>query len=355
MNTYYDLSVHKVKPETQNAVTVTFEIPEPLKETFQLTPGQHIKLKTEIDEQIVERFYSVCHYDHHSVQVGIKRVKGGLFSNFVCDTLKDGDVLSVQAPQGDFCLPSAEQIKQEQRFFFLAAGSGITPILAMINELLNTYSHTQVVLIYVNPTRKDIMFFNLLENLKNSYLNRLSIIHVLTREARDLPMLSQRPDTETTGQLIDGFVGVNIDRAYLCGPLPLIELFRNLFIEKGLDKRKVHMELFGTPDTQTSNASVVESADGQTQQITIISQGSAQTVDILTGQNVLDAALESGANVPFACKGGVCATCKAKMLDGDGEMVINYGLEDDDVERGFVLTCQTHVTSETATFDFDVQ
>lgn len=354
MNTYHDLSIRSVKPETKHAVTLTFDIPDSLKTTFQLTPGQHIKLKTAIDGQAVERFYSVCHYDDDSVQVGIKRVAGGAFSNFACDNLKDGDVLSVQAPQGDFCLPTPEHIAQEQRFFFLAAGSGITPILAMITELLTRYEQTQIVLIYVNPMRKDIMFFDELEKLKNTHLDRLSIIHVLTREARDLPMLSQRPDDETAGQLIDGFVGVNIDHAYLCGPLALIELFRNLFIDKGLDKKRIHMELFGTPDTHATQP-IVERDSNVEQLVTVMSQGRSQIVTLEAGQSVLDAALAAGAEVPFACKGGVCATCKAKMLEGEAEMAINYGLEDDEVEKGYVLTCQTHVKSDTAVFDFDVQ
>lgn len=354
MKKYYDLAIRSVKPETKNAVTLTFDVPQALKETFQMIPGQHIKLKTEIDGQSVERFYSICGHGDDFVQVGIKRVDAGLFSNFACDKVADGDVLGVQPPQGDFCLPSAEDINQGERFFFLAAGSGITPILSMIDELLNNYEHTQIVLIYVNPMRKDIMFFEALERLKNTHIDRLSIIHVLTREARDLPMLSTRPDDDTAGQLIDGFVGVNIDHAYLCGPLPLIELFRNLFIEKGLDKKRIHLELFGTPDSQVAHKVVKRESDVE-QLVTVMSQGRSQTVPIAPGQNVLDAALEAGAEVPFACKGGVCATCKAKILEGEAEMAINYGLEDDEVEKGFILTCQAHVKSDTAVFDFDVQ
>lgn len=355
MKDYYNLTVESVNPETDTAVTLKLAVPDELKTTFSLTPGQHVKLKTTIGGESVERFYSVCAYADNFVQVGIKKVAGGVFSNYACEHIKAGDVLAVQPPQGDFCLPTSEQIAQEERFFFLAAGSGITPILAMINELLTRHPQALVVLIYVNPTRKAVMFFKELEDLKNQYMERFSIIHVLTQEPRDLPMLSMRPNEETATQLIEGFVGVNIDHAYLCGPLPLIELFRKIFIEKGLAKHKVHMELFGTPDTHVTTAPPVELADGKTQSITIISQGSAQTVNIAAGQNVLDAALSAGANVPFACKGGVCATCKAKMVEGEGKMAINYGLEDDEVERGFVLTCQTHVSSEKATFDFDVQ
>lgn len=353
MKQYYDLKIKSIKPETANAVTMTLAIPDELKGNFQLTPGQHIKLKTNINGEQVERFYSVCAYNTDSIQVGIKRVEEGVFSNHACEALHDGDTIAVQAPQGDFHLPTAEEIKQEEQFFFLAAGSGITPILAMINELLTNYKHTSVVLIYVNTMRKDIMFFKDLEDLKNTHMGRISIVHVLTREPRDLPMLSQRPDNAMANELIDSFVGTDIDHAYLCGPLPLIELFRNVLLEKGLNKKQIHLELFGTPDSQVVRRKVKRDSDAE-QLVTVVTQGRSQTVLLESGQNVLDAALAAGADVPFACKGGVCATCKAKLVEGDAEMAVNYGLEDDEVEKGYVLTCQTFVKSDTALFDFDV-
>ncbi len=353
MSDYYDLAVSAVKPETAKAVTITFAIPQELQEKFTVIPGQHVKLKATVDGKVVERFYSICGYGKDYVQVGIKRVVDGVFSNYACDKIKPGDVLGVQVPQGDFCLPPDEQIEREHRFFFLAAGSGITPNFAMINYVLGNFDHTEVVLIYVNPRRADIMFFTELDNLKNAYLSRFSVIHVVTREARDLPMLAQRPDKETAGPLIDGFVGTNIDHVYMCGPLPLIELFRQTFIDKGLDKKRIHLELFGTPDVAQAPRKV--DASETDIMITIISKGVSQEIPIAEDQNVLDAAIAAGADVPFACKGGVCATCKAKQLDGEAEMVLNYGLEDDDVARGMVLTCQTFVKSKRATFDFDVQ
>ncbi len=353
MSNYYDLQVSAVKPETANAVTITFAIPEKLQEEFKVIPGQHVKLKATIEGEEVERFYSICDHGKDFVQVGIKRVAGGVFSNYACDHVKSGDVLGVQAPQGDFCLPSDEQIEREHRFFFLAAGSGITPNYAMLKYVLNNFDHTEVVLIYVNPRRADIMFFTELDNLKNKYINRFSVIHVVTREIRDLPMLAQRPDKDTVGPLIDGFVGTNIDHVYMCGPLPLIELFRETFIDKGLDKKRIHLELFGTP-TEARAPRKVDASETDIM-ITIISKGVTQEIPIAEDQDVLDAAIAAGADVPFACKGGVCATCKAKKLDGEADMVLNYGLEDDDVARGMMLTCQTFVKSKKATFDFDVQ
>lgn len=349
---FHSLSVTEVQTKTGSSVAITFAIPENLQKDFRPVAGQYIKLRANINGENVERFYSLCDFGDDFVQVGIKKVEGGKFSNYACDKIKAGQVIEVQAPQGDFCLPNEQQIASENRYFFVAAGSGITPSLAMIKVLLTEYDNIRITLLYVNSKRADIMFFSELEDLKNTHMGRLNIIHILTREPRGIPMLSKRPDAESAAMLIDGLVGTNLDHTFMCGPLPLIELFRNVLLERGVEKKRIHMELFGTPEAP--KRSVVANT-ATTQSITVISQGVSQNIDIRPDQDVLEAALEGGISVPFACKGGVCATCKAKRLDGEAEMVLNYGLEDDDVERGMMLTCQTFVTSETAVFDFDVQ
>lgn len=348
------LKVTAVDTQTDNAKTITFAVPKKLHQHFQAIAGQHIKLRTTINGESVERFYSLCNFGDDFIQVGIKKVEGGVFSNYACDSIKVGDTIDVQQPQGDFCLPSAEQIGKENRYFFVAAGSGITPSLAMIKVLLNAHPNISISLLYVNSKRADIMFFNELEDLKNSYMGKLNIIHILTREPRGIPMLSKRPDADSAAMIIDGLVGKDLDHTFLCGPLPLIELFRNVLLERGIEKKRIHMELFGTPDVQVRKPSQ-NTNDANTKDITVISQGVEHIIKIRPEQDVLEAALEGGISVPFACKGGVCATCKARRLEGEAEMVLNYGLEDDDVERGMMLTCQTFVTSETAVFDFDVQ
>lgn len=352
---FHALTVTAVEAQTDNAKAITFAVPENLRQNFQPIAGQYIKLRANIGDELVERYYSLCDFGDDFVQVGIKRVEGGTFSNFVCDNISVGDVIDVQQPQGDFCLPAPETIAEENRYFFVAAGSGITPSLAMIKVLLDGYENIDVTLLYVNSKRADIMFFRELEELKNTHMGRLNIIHILTREPRGIPMLSKRPDEESAAMLIDGLVGTDLDHTFMCGPLPLIELFRNVLIERGIDKKRIHMELFGTPEAPARKVSSDDASSADTKDITVISQGVEQIIKIRSDQDILDAALESGISVPFACKGGVCATCKAKRLDGEAEMVLNYGLEDDDVERGMVLTCQTFVKSETATFDFDVQ
>lgn len=352
MSEYHNLTVANVQPETSNAATITFRIPEALQDDFTPIAGQYIKLKAEINGEIVERFYSLCDFDEDYVQVGVKRVEGGKFSNYACEKIQAGDVIGVQAPQGEFHLPDAAQTAEDSHYFFVAAGSGITPSLAMIKALLATQPHLQVTLLYVNAKRADIMFFNELEDLKNTHLGKFSIIHVLTREPRGIEILSKRPDENSAGIIIDGLVGHDIDHTFMCGPLPLLDLFRNTLMARGIKKDCIHMELFGTPAAPKRKTTVKSDA---LQSIKVTSQGVTQTIDIRPDQDVLDAALNAGVSVPFACKGGVCATCKARRLDGEAEMVLNYGLEDDDVEQGMMLTCQTFVTSENASFDFDVQ
>lgn len=351
MSEFHTLSVSRKQAQTAQAVTLTLHVPEALRARFAVIPGQHVKLKTRINGQDIERFYSVCAYGEDFVQVGIKRVQDGAFSGHACENIHVGDAIDVMPPQGDFCLPQGEALQAGKNYCFLAAGSGITPVYAMIDYLLK-HTDARMTLIYVNGSQKEIMFFAELEALKNLYMSRFSLVHVLTREPRDLPLLSARPEGERITRLLDAFVGPNPDHAYLCGPLPLIESFREALIARGMTRKQVHMELFGTPAAQQAKAPVAHGADDII--ITVISQGREQRVALAPGQNILDAALEAGANVPFACKGGVCATCKAKMREGSATMTVNYGLEDDEVAAGYILTCQAHVSGNGAIVDFDV-
>lgn len=352
---FHKLTVTEVLTQTEHAKAITFSVPDDLSQHFSPIAGQYIKLRADFNGEAIERFYSISNFGKGFIQVGIKKVEDGLFSNYACDSISVGDVIDVQQPQGDFCLPDNKTIAKEQRYFFVAAGSGITPNLAMIKVLLNKNKNIDINLLYVNTKRADIMFFDELEELKNTHLGRLNVIYVLTREPRGIEILSQRPNVESAGMIIDGLVGKNIDQAFMCGPLPLIELFRNALIERGIEKKYIHMELFGTPTAPSRKVSNSQQDQKDQKDITIISQGVEQKIKIRPDQNILDAALEGGVTVPYACKGGVCATCKAQCLDGKSEMVLNYGLEDDEVERGMVLTCQTFVTSDTGTYDFDVQ
>ncbi|WP_367109560.1 2Fe-2S iron-sulfur cluster-binding protein [uncultured Psychrobacter sp.] len=355
MSVYHPLKVVEVLPETDEAVTLKFDIPQDLSDHFKALPGQHLKLKMQIADEDVERFYSICQMGDNYLRVGIKNVPEGVFSQHISSTVKEGDVLEVMAPQGDFRLPidDAEEMQRAKQYLFVAAGSGVTPILAMTTYLLENTEHTQVDFIYINAKRQTVMFFEQLEALKNKYMDRLSIVHVLTREPRDLEILSVRPEGARFEQLLSAFINTDtLDHTYLCGPLPIIEGFREALIDKGIDKKKIHLELFGTPTSQTVRRPVVHSdAD---KQIKIISGGREQVIGLAEGQSVLDAAIDAGASVPFACKGGVCATCKAKMVEGEATMDVNYGLEDYEVDLGYVLTCQAHVQTETAIVDFDV-
>ncbi|WP_019672206.1 2Fe-2S iron-sulfur cluster-binding protein [Psychrobacter lutiphocae] len=355
MSVFHPLKVVEVLPETEEAITLKFDIPQDLANQFKAKPGQHLKLKALIDDKEEERFYSICQMGKDFVRIGIKGVPEGVFSQYARKNIQVGDTLDIMAPQGDFCLPLDDHkaMQEARHYLFVAAGSGVTPVLSMMTYLLEETEHTSIDFIYINAKRKTVMFFDQIEALKNRYLDRLSVVHVLTREPRDLDLLSARPEGESFKQLLTSFVNLKmLDHTYLCGPMPIIEGFRSALMEKGIDKKNIHLELFGIPSSQTPRK--VIKRDGTEKQVTVISGGREQIIDVPEGLNILDAAIEAGANVPFACKGGVCATCKAKLVSGSATMDVNYGLEDDEIDNGYILTCQAHIKTETAIVDFDI-
>lgn len=352
MSDFYNLTVTKVKPETKEAITLTLGLEPEVEKKFVPKAGQYVKLRTIINNNVVERFYSICNFGKNFIQVGIKRMEGGVFSEYA-NNIPVGTVLSVSPPLGNFHIPDPKEMTANKNLYFVAAGGGITPILSMVREVLSNYEDTKVTLFFVNSTQKEIMFFKELEDLKNKYVARMSLAHIITREPGDIPLLSTRPTSENIPQLLQAFGGSqNPDFVYLCGPLPFMEAFREAFLTRGLDKNKIKMEYFGTSSAEKKKSTVKYSETDNL--VTVIFQGRSQTVSVPDGQNVLAAALDAGADVPFACQGGVCATCKAKLVEGKAEMSLNYGLEDDQVEKGYFLTCQTTVQSPNAIFDFDM-
>jgi len=272
---YHELTIRAIEPETEKAVIVTFDVPPELRQQFAVTPGQYIKLKTTIADVEEERFYSICNFSDDSIQVGIKRVENGTFSNYACDHLSSNDMISVQVPQGDYCLPDANEIANTKRYCFIAAGCGITPNMAMIRYLLTQTEHIEVNLIYVNTRRSETMFFNEIEGLKNTYMGRFSVTNLMTKEPSTISILSNRPNAETAGKIIDQFIGAeSIDHIYLCGPLPLIDIFRDSFIDRGISKKAIHMELFGMPSKKPKIAA--------TQAISELPFHSLKVTEILT-------------------------------------------------------------------------
>lgn len=353
---FHPLQILEVRKETNDCVSIAFNVPEELQKTFEFSQGQNLTIKTQINGEEIRRSYSICSCPlDRELRIAVKKVPGGLFSEWANQHLKSGEVLEVMPPTGKFfTLLNAAQSK---KYLAVAAGSGITPVLSIIKTTLLTEPGSSFTLIYGNRNRGSIIFREELEALKNRFINRLSIIHVLSREIMDTPVNSGRIDSDKILQLKDRLINFNeIDEAFLCGPEAMIRSVSTTLEELGMPKNKIHFELFHAPGMAASQQQNLEQSieTGPISKVTVKLDGVAFSFDLAYGaQSILDAALSNGADLPFACKGGVCATCKAKITEGEIIMHTNYALEQDEIDAGFVLTCQAHPRTEKVTIDFD--
>lgn len=353
---FHPLIIKEVRQETADSVSLLFDVPEKLQTTYQFLPGQNLTLKATINGEDVRRSYSICSAPQdNELRVAIKKVEGGVFSNYANDQLKAGDSLEVMPPAGKFNTPlSASQTK---RYLMIAAGSGITPILSLIKSILYAEPSSTITLVYGNRSRSSIIFFEELEQLKNKYMHRLNILHVLSREKTDSPLQLGRIDTEKM-TLLDRLIGCkNMDECFICGPEEMT-LNSKAFLENtGLPAKKIHLELFTS--SKIAARSKKSQPDGtqtkRSSQVTIKLDGREVNISIPLQEEVtiLDAALAQGADLPFACKGGMCCTCKAKLVSGEVMMDVHWGLEEEEVEQGYILTCQSYPKTEKLVVDFD--
>ena len=353
---FHPLTIKEVRQETADCVSLLFDVPEALQATYRFLPGQNLTLKTTLNGAEVRRSYSICSApQERELRVAIKKVEGGVFSGYANEQLKAGDTLEVMPPAGKFNSPlSASQTK---RYLMIAAGSGITPILSLIKSILYTEPNSTITLVYGNRSRSSIIFFEELEQLKNKYMQRLNILHILSREKTDSPLQLGRIDNEKLMVLdrLNGFE--NMDECFICGPEEMT-LNSKAFLEKrGLAAKKIHLELFTSSKTMArSKKSQPDSAQQKrSSQVTIKLDGREVNIDIPLHEEVtiLDAALAQGADLPFACKGGMCCTCKAKLVSGEVMMEVHWGLEEEEVEQGYILTCQSYPKTEKLIVDFD--
>lgn len=357
---FHRLTVKEVKKETPDCVSVAFEIPEELKKDFRFRHGQNLTMRTTINGEEVRRTYSLCSAPiDNEWKVAIKKVSGGLFSSYANERLKKGDVLEVMEPVGKFYteLNPAHQ----KQYLALAAGSGITPVLSIIKTTLHTEPKSHFTLVYGNRNRNAVIFFEELEALKNKFMDRFSLIHVLSRERTDTPLHYGRIDAAKLADLNKLVDYRSMDEVFLCGPEEMIFLAKNFLETAGLDKKKIHFELFSTAG-QNKPAKTAEQKQGVQKegalcQVTIKLDGRSFdfSLPLASDTSLLDAALQQGADLPFACKGGMCCTCKAKLLEGEVMMDVHWGLEEDEVEKGFILSCQSHPKTERVVMDFDIK
>jgi ring-1,2-phenylacetyl-CoA epoxidase subunit PaaE len=355
------LRVQDVRRETNDCVSVAFAVPDDLREEFRFIQGQNITIRTRVGEEEIRRSYSICSSPfEEELRIAVKKVPGGLFSTYANDQLRMGDELEVLPPTGKFY--TALDPAKPKNYLAFAAGSGITPILSLIKTVLAAEPDSQFTLVYGNRHRPSIIFREELEALKNRYMHRLALHHILSREKTDISLHQGRIDALKCGELCDKLIDLaGTDEVFLCGPAQMIFTVKRWLEEKGVDHRKIHFELFHTQEGLPSAGSVEDAAvrtplTGKISRVTVRLDGTSFEFDLpFEGDPVLDAALFQGADLPFACKGGVCCTCRAKLVEGKVEMDVNYALEEDELAEGFILTCQSHPRSEKVVIDFDTK
>jgi ring-1,2-phenylacetyl-CoA epoxidase subunit PaaE len=358
---FHALKVKDVRRETKDAVSVAFEVPEELKEVYRFKQGQYLTLRQMIDGEDVRRSYSVCSGIHEGeLRVAIKAVAYGKFSNWINSVLKVGDEMQVMTPMGMFTTPLHADNKKEYLLF--AGGSGVTPILSIAKSVLVEEPKSTVTMIYANRQFGSIIFREQLEDLKDAYIGRFRLFHVLDDEPNEVELFSGMFDRNKLERFTQTFIELDrVDEAFVCGPEPMIRLVTDFLKEKNLAPEKIHFELFASPgqpaakpaDSPTKQAEQPQNS-GKRCAVTVVYDGHENNFYMpMDGTPILDAAQKSGMDIPFSCKGGMCCTCRAHLSEGSAPMRVNYALEPGEVEAGYVLTCQAVPTTERIVVDFD--
>jgi ring-1,2-phenylacetyl-CoA epoxidase subunit PaaE len=345
---FHEVPVRTVSRLTDDSVTITFDVPAELREEFQFTAGQHLTVRTDLGGEGVRRNYSICSpATSGELRIAVKHIPGGAFSTFARQQLKAGDVLELLTPTGRFGTPLDPLAGKH--YVAIAAGSGITPILSILQTTLEIETDSRFTLINGNRTAETTMFKHELDELESRYSDRLEILHVRSREAHHPPALSGRIDREKLGQWLAGTLAPDsIDEWFLCGPIELVTTARDVLTGHGVVPERIHLELFYGYGKNGRHQGGYNAAT-----VTIHLAGSEETVELRPGDTILDAALRARDDAPYACMGGACGTCKAKLLTGTVEMDHNYALGQADLESGYVLTCQSHPTGPTVSIDYD--
>ncbi|MGX4642113.1 1,2-phenylacetyl-CoA epoxidase subunit PaaE [Massilia sp. SYSU DXS3249] len=355
MSKFYPLTVAKVKHETRDAIAVTFAVPPELKSTFAYQQGQHLTLRAMIEGEDVRRSYSICSsVQDEQLRVAIKRTPGGLFSSWANESLQPGATLDVMPPMGHFNVPLEPE--SERHYLAFAAGSGITPILSIIKTTLQAEPKSRFTLVYGNRASSSVIFRDELTDLKDVYMGRLKLVYVMSREQQDIELFNGRITGEKCSAFLKHWIDIqDIDIAFICGPEDMMHGVSKSLQEAGMAKEKIRIELFAAsiPKHEHKPRPIQAGAHQQTE-VTVIMDGSAASFTMdKDKESILDAGLRAGIDMRYSCKGGVCSTCRCKVVDGNVEMDVNYALEDYEVARGFVLSCQAFPITDKVIVDFD--
>ena len=357
----HPLKVRSVRPETDEAMVVSFEIPESLGERFRFTQGQYLTLRQRIGGEDVRRSYSICAgVDDGELRVGVRRVRGGRFSNWLAENLRAGDTIDVMPPQGRFFVPL--DAGAARNYLCVAGGSGITPMISIMKTVLANEPGSRVTLVYGNRRAASTMFREELEDLKNRYVTRVSLHHVFSEERVDSPLNQGVLDRAKLGEFLQHLIQADhIDHAFICGPFMMNDEAEVALLAAGVAADRIHVERFGVPipaDTgmgaQAAPTPAPAPGDAADARLTVVRDGVTHQVDFHEADNnLLDACAQAGLDVPYSCKSGVCGTCRAHLDSGQVRMTRNYALEKRDLDAGFILTCQAHPTTPEVTISFD--
>lgn len=354
MSKFHVLPIARVDPETRDAIAITFDVPERLRESFRFEPGQHLTLRADLGGEDVRRSYSICAAAGGALRVAIKRAPGGAFSTWANDTLKSGSVVEAMPPMGHFNVPPDPATPRHH--LAVAAGSGITPLLSIIGTALEREPRTRFTLIYGNRASSSVMFREELAALKDRFLTRFQLLHVLSREPQDLELLHGRIDRAKADALFSTLTPLDdIDCAFLCGPEGLMDAVRDALTARGFPASRIRVERFAASiPKHTHVARPLPQASRSECEVTVIIDGSQKQFLLDKGkENIIDAGIRNGVELPYSCKGGVCSTCRCRLVAGDVDMDVNFALEDYEVARGFRLACQSYPVTDAVTVDFD--
>ena len=355
MAKFHKLKVKEIYQSTEDCVLLTFEVPNDLRPDFTYKQGQYLTLRADIDGESVQRSYSLCSSPlDEEWQVGIKQVPYGKFSTYANQVLKVGETIEAMPPNGNFYVDVNKEA--QKNYVCFAAGSGITPMLSIIKTHLLAEPNSTFKLFYINQTVSSIILKEELEALKNQHMERFEIFHFLTKQNRSVELFNGRIDAEKLEVIFKTICDVDhIDDYFLCGPEAMIFLVKDFLVAKVVAEEKIHFELFTSSGEKPKlSAEVEKKLKGKVCDLTLIEGGKSMNFEMtMGGDNILDAALNNSADLPYACKGGVCCTCRAKLIEGEVKMGVSYGLEKDEIEAGYILTCQALPLTEKVVVDFD--
>jgi ring-1,2-phenylacetyl-CoA epoxidase subunit PaaE len=356
MSKFHPLTIAQVRNETRDTIAVTFAVPPELRDSFQFQQGQHLTLRAKIGDEDVRRSYSICSaVQDGALRVAIKRTHGGLFSGWANDTLRAGQTLDVMPPMGHFNVPL--DAANRKHYLAFAAGSGITPVLSIIKTTLAAEPHSRFTLFYGNRASSSVIFRDELSDLKDTYMERLKLAYVMSREQQDIELFNGRITKEKAAQFLQHWVRAeDIDVAFICGPEDMMHGVSAALQEAGVPKTNIKIELFAASIPKHAHQPRATAAEAvhQHTEVTVIMDGNAASFTMEQDkESLLDAGLRAGLDMRYSCKGGVCSTCRCKVIEGKVDMDANYALEDYEIARGYVLSCQSFPTTAKVVIDFD--